>query len=271
MSPVDIPFRRVEHHMSTAVTLGGCGIAEAAADAFFGRVAELEALLSRFRPHSQISRLARGEVVLDDVDPLVRQVMAGCVALRGLTNGAFEHEPRRRSGHEGDLALDVNAYAKGWIIEEASTVLQMTAGEWFVNAGGDVVAGPRAGGTTWRVGVQHPADRTAVLGAFEVWRGAVATSGHYERGDHMRGASEGPGLVSVTVVGPDLGWADGLATAVFASGESAPSWWPDVEPTYGLLTLDDDQRLRWLPPREGSDIEWTFPPGSDVVLTAFQQ
>src|SRR3954447_18302349 len=182
----DVSFRRVEHHMSTAITLGGAGIDDAIADQFFDRIRELEDLLSRFRPDSEISRLARGELDLDDADPRVREVMARCQTLRDLTGGEFEHEPRRRTGDANAPLLDVNALAKGWIVEEAAVILRVTAGEFFINAGGDVVASARPAGRPWRVGVQHPSDPRSVLGLFDVVGGAVATSGTYERGNHIR-------------------------------------------------------------------------------------
>ncbi|MCA1844059.1 MAG: FAD:protein FMN transferase, partial [Actinobacteria bacterium] len=146
--------------------------------------------------------------------------------------------------------------AKGWIIQSAALVLRLSGGDFFVNAGGDVLAGRRH--TTdrpWRVGVQHPEDRSAILGVFELPHGAVATSGSYERGRHIRSDRPSP-LTSVTVVGPDLGEADALSTAVYASGESPPPWWADVDPAYGLLTLDIRNRLRWIAPQSPSAIAW---------------
>jgi thiamine biosynthesis lipoprotein len=249
------PFRRVEHHMSTAITLAGTGIGEVVADAFFDRICALEDLLSRFREQSELSRLARGEIDLDDVDPALRIVLAECDAMRALTRGDFEHEPRRRTGDPSAPVLDVNALAKGWIIEEAATVLRTHATDFLVNAGGDVTAGPRPDDQRWRVGVQHPADRSSIVGTMHLRCGAVATSGTYERGDHIR-ARSGAGLTSVTVVGPGLGHADALATAVCASGESPPGWWDDVDTAYGLLTVSGD-RLRWLPPPVGEDVRWS--------------
>jgi thiamine biosynthesis lipoprotein len=252
-------MRRVEHHMSTAVTLGATGVDDATADEFFGRVAALEARLSRFRPDSEISRIAAGSLDAGDADPAVRAVLRRCEALRRLTGGDFEYEPRRRSGRPEDPVLDVNALAKGWIIQDAALALRLSGGEFFVNAGGDVLAGRRrTSGRPWRVGVQHPTDRSAVLGVFEVREGAVATSGSYERGRHIRSDRPSP-LVSVTVVGPDLGEADALSTAVFASGESPPAWWDDVDPAYGVLTLDDRDRLRWIAPAGPSAIVWPAP------------
>ena len=243
-------LRRVEEHMGTVVTVAGTGLDDATVDHFFERIRELEAVLSRFRPESELSRLAGGALERDDVDPAIREVLTRCEDLRARTSGAFEHEPRRRSGRTDDAVLDVDAVAKGWIVEEAATVLRLHAPEFFVNAGGDVVVRRPAGCRPWRVGIQHPTDRSAVLGVLELTTGAVATSGTYERGSHIRAAGT-RSLTSVTVVGPDLAEADGLATAVFASGESPPAWWSDVDPAYGLLTASAGG-LRWFPPA----LEW---------------
>jgi FAD:protein FMN transferase len=53
--------------------------------------------------------------------------------------------------------------------------------------------------------------------------GAVATSGSYERGEHVRNARTGApatAAVSATVCGPDLAFADAFATGLLAAGES---------------------------------------------------
>jgi thiamine biosynthesis lipoprotein len=256
-------FRRVEHHMHTAISLAGSGFDGEMADAFFDRIRELEDLLSRFRPASHISRLARHELGVDDVDPAVRTIVTECERLRVLTAGDFDHEPRRRSGDPQAPVLDVNALAKGWIVEDAATILRLHAIEFIVNAGGDVVASSRPSGRPWRIGIQHPSRADALLGTFELDAGAVATSGAYERGDHIRGKDAGS-LLSVTVAGPDLAHADALATAVYAAGVAPPAWWRDVDAAYGLLTLSIDNRLRWFAPTTGTGVRFAFPAGSRV-------
>jgi thiamine biosynthesis lipoprotein len=239
-------FSRVERHMSTTVSLAGVGIDDALADRFFARVRELEGILSRYRLGSDVSRLGRGEAGLDDVAPEARHVVAACDGLRDRTGGDFDHSP-------APGLLDVNAYAKGWIVDDAAIELRLAGAEFVVNAGGDVLAGGRSGDDRWRVGVRHPSDPGSVVAVLSIASGAVATSGTYERGDHLRRRSgAGGGLVSVTVVGPELGEADALSTAVFASGESPPRWWArGVDPAYGLLTVSDGGRLRWLAPTAG--------------------
>ena len=66
-------FCRVEHRMSTTITLDGTGIDDELADRFFARITRLESLLSRFRPQSQISRIAAVRLRRDDADPAVRE------------------------------------------------------------------------------------------------------------------------------------------------------------------------------------------------------
>jgi len=251
-------LRRVEHHMSTAVTLSLRGVgeeltdpaAEALADRFFTRIAELESLLSRFRPQSQVSRLACGELAEDEADPAVREILARCRQLRRVTGGDFEHEPGR---HGAGPALDVNGVAKGWIIDEAAMPIRMAGvAEWFVNAGGDIVTQRPSTARPWRVAVQHPAEQQAICGVLELHTGAVATSGTYERGEHLRGRE--PAVRSVTVVGDDLATADALATAAWASGSLRPRWWDEVARRNGLLVIGIDDRLRWWPPSDGIDV-----------------
>ena len=237
--------RWVEHHLGTAITIAADG-PERAAVRFFGRVAELESMLSRFRPDSPLSLVASGDLPFDDAPAEVRTVLTECERLLLATRGDFDHRPRNRSGCPTDPVLDPNAFAKGWIIEQACLELRLAGvRRFFVNAGGDVVVGDAPlGRSGWRVGVRDPFVADEVRATFDLAGAAVATSGRYERGDHIRRVCAAGGLASVTVLGPELGTADALATAVFASGSAVPSWW-DHEGDYSVLAIADDGRLRW--------------------------
>jgi len=71
----------------------------------------------------------------------------------------------------------------------------------------------------------------------------VATSGTYERGEHVVDPHTGlpaTELVSLTVVGSSLTYADAFATAAFAMGRKGVEWLanlPDVEAF--AITSDD--------------------------------
>ncbi len=57
--------------------------------------------------------------------------------------------------------------------------------------------------------------------------GAIATSGTAERGKHIwdpRTGTAATSFLSVTVVGPQLMWADAYATTVFVMGEAGLDW-----------------------------------------------
>jgi thiamine biosynthesis lipoprotein len=74
---------------------------------------------------------------------------------------------------------------------------------------------------------------------------AVATSGAYIRGDHVVDPHTGApprGVLSVTVVGPDLATADAYATAAFAMGAAGPDWTRGLGP-YEAMTITDDGRV----------------------------
>jgi len=234
----------VEHHLGTAVSLHAFEAPEHAIDSFFDEVRSLEARLSRFRSDSEVMRLERGELTLDDASPQVREVLVRCEAIRSTTEGAFDHRPVVG----GCQVLDPNAFAKGWIIEQAALHLRIAGVEsYVVNAGGDVVAGaPPPGREAWRAGIVHPHDPSTVFATVDLDNAAIATSGRYERGDHIRATGTGRApcdpLTSVSVVGPELATADALATAVFASAEPRPSWWSTHSP-YGIIAVVESGRV----------------------------
>jgi thiamine biosynthesis lipoprotein len=79
----------------------------------------------------------------------------------------------------------------------------------------------------WRVGIEDPHDPTRIIAVVPVHNGAVATSGTVHRGAHLVDARTGlvpEAVASVSVVGPDLTWADIDATAAFAMGPEASGW-----------------------------------------------
>jgi thiamine biosynthesis lipoprotein len=182
---------------------------------------DVDARFSTYRPDSEICRIDRGELAPSDASDDVRWVLERCAALRRETDGAFDERAGGR--------LDPSALVKGWSVQRAADLL-VTGGltDFCISAGGDVVcrgdALPRRG---WRTGIQHPHDRQAVAAVVVGSDLAVATSGTYERGEHILDPRTGrapSGVLSVTVTGPDLGTADAYATAAFSLGADGPAW-----------------------------------------------
>jgi FAD:protein FMN transferase len=197
----------------------------------------VESIFSVFQEESEVSRIRTGSLPIDDADPAVREVLTECERLRRDTDGAFDH----RSGAE----LDPSGYVKGWAIEGAARILEDARVESFlISAGGDIVGrGGPEGRDAWKVGIRDPLDASAVVGTVRLHDSAVATSGRYERGDHIWGNDDRmTHLASVSVTGPDLGIADALATAVFSAGADNSGWLRRF-PGYGFIAVTSDRRI----------------------------
>ncbi len=149
-----------------------------------------------------MSRLRRGEATVGQMPPEVAGVLEACRAARVLSDGWFD--PWALPG-----GVDPTGYVKGWAAERALDALRMPdVAAAVVNAAGDIASfGGPAPGAPFRFAVVDPFDRARLACVVE-HTGAVATSGTYERGQHLfdphsrRAASA---VASATVTGPELG------------------------------------------------------------------
>jgi thiamine biosynthesis lipoprotein len=200
-------------------------------DAVAAAVRELhwvDEVFSPFRPDSEVSQMRRGELPPTRLDPAeprqaaLLQVVEQCEVGRRLTGGAFD--PWRLPG-----GFDPSGLVKGWAAQRVADLL-VDAGvrHVSVNAGGDVVTrGLAAPGAEWRIGVRHPEHVDSLAAVVGCRDSTVATSGFYERGEHVHDVARarcGQGARSATVVGPDGGLADALATALLVAGRAGSSW-----------------------------------------------
>jgi thiamine biosynthesis lipoprotein len=218
----------------------------------------LEALLSRFRPDSELSELNRSGSLHAGPD-LVRVVELALDA-REQTDGRFDptvHDALLAAGYDRTFAeiaaggvavaappkrclggvavdaetgliqlepgarLDLGGIAKGYAVDRACDLLEPTA-PCLVNGGGDLAAR----GRPWPVGVETP-DGTITL---ELEAGAIATSGRDRRRwttqvgeahhliDPATGAPAVSDLLRATVVAPTAVQAEVLAKAFFLAG-----------------------------------------------------
>lgn len=237
--------RRVEKVMGTAVTVlvpGGCPAS--VFDEAFAWFHRVDRTFSTFRPDSAVSRWR--EFPPGEAPALVEEVLDRCSELYPATDGWFDAWP---DGPEG--RVDPSGYVKGWSVDVAAALLDGAGiADYCLAAGGDVkVAGKGPEGRPWRIGIQHPTERLAVAAVLQGAPLAVATSGAYERGAHIRGR-RGASLLSATVAGPRLGTADALATALFAA-DGAAGWFGHFT-GYDYLTIGADRRVRWTPGLDAS-------------------
>lgn len=234
---------RAEPVMGTVITVDvrDPGVPPAAVEAAFAWFREVDETFSTYRPGSEISRLSRGEITEAECRPEVREVLGLCAEVERGSGGAFDTHARGR--------LDPSGLVKGWSVERAAAMLQVAgARNFFIGAGGDVVVrGQPAPRQRWRVGVRHPEVADRVAAVLAVANLAVATSGCYERGEHIVDPRTGRaprGLLSVTVVGPSLTYADAFATAAFVMGEAGVTWVSGID-GYGALAMTEDRRTVW--------------------------
>lgn len=206
--PVSIHLRGPDSRTSAA---------EAAVGRAFAGLREVDERFSTYRYDSEVSRLARGDLSLVDAHPQVVEVSELCREAATRTGGLFD------AWYAG--GFDPTGLVKGWAVQRAADELAKQVGsDVSVNAGGDVALRAGHEAVPWRIGIEDPRCPSRLVSVVEIADGAVATSGSARRGLHIvdpRDGHRSDALLSVTVTGPSLVWADVLATAAFVSGPDA--------------------------------------------------
>jgi thiamine biosynthesis lipoprotein len=238
--PVSVHVRGPSAHRADVAT---------AVEALFDALRADDALFSPWKADSEVSRIRRGELALEDADPRVREVAALCEEASRRTGGAFD---AWLPGADGVRVFDPTGLVKGWAVEQATQALvarlaELGTHDVMVAAGGDVVVHcTRTDTPDWQVAVEDPRDRCRTLLTIPLRRGAVATSGTAARGEHIVDPATGAppaGLLSATVVGPELTWADVDATAAFVRGADAPGWLAGL-PGHAAVVVTTDGAVR---------------------------
>lgn len=192
------------------------GTAGDAARAAFAVLHAADARFSRYRDDSEVSTVNRGMLAANDYSSDLREVIVLGEEAERVSGGAF-------SLRAPDGSLDTDGVVKGWAAARAARELDARRIRTYcLNAGGDVaVSGAPEGAAGWNVGIRSVDDPQTMMAVLTVADAAVATSGAYERGQHIRDGRTGlpaEALTSATVIAADLTTADVLATLVFAMG-----------------------------------------------------
>ena len=210
--------------MGTVVTLslfdeaGLDGVrCESAFEEASGVLHEVDRVFSTYKADSPLSRLRRGELSLGQAPPEVADVLDLCRDAREATGGWFD--PWAMPG-----GVDPTGLVKGWAAGRALEALRASGAHGaLVNAAGDLVGfGGVSEHQAFKAGIADPREPTR-LAAVVVLRGALATSGTYERGAHLMNPHtrvRESAVASASVTGDDPALADAWATALCVGGEA---------------------------------------------------
>ena len=222
MSECPKAIHHLEEVMGTVVTLDIYPKADGCDADLSAYLARAEAILqladdvfSTWKPSSPVSRLRRNEITLEQAPPEVAEVFELCGIARQISGGWFD--PWAMPG-----GFDPTGYVKGWAAQCAlEALISSDVSGAIVNAAGDIASfGAMENNQPFRIGIVDPFEKSQLACVVEL-SAAVATSGTYERGNHLidpHSSLPTARVASATVVGDDLGLADALATAVAVGG-----------------------------------------------------
>ncbi len=265
--PSDIGARRFAHQAMATEFEIFCAhpdgdYAQQAAWAAFDLLDRLESDLSRFIPNSDVSRinqLADGESAR--VSGWTMECLELAFQAHAETAGAFDISlgtglaglqlSRRDSmvrALTGAARIDLGGIGKGYALDRMAEVL----GEW------DIHQALLHGGHSSVLALDAPPGLEGwplTMGerAFEARRLALSASGVRVQGEHIVDPRTGrapAGLLSMTVAGPSLTYADAFATAAFVMGEPGVAWVAGID-GYAALAITSDRRVVWTPGMAG--------------------
>jgi thiamine biosynthesis lipoprotein len=135
------------------------------------------------------------------------------------------------------MELDFGGVVKEYAADRAAVICAEAGfAHGLVDLGGDIRSvGPHPDGAPWIVGIQHPRVPDAVMARLDLFHGAVATSGDYERFIEIDGrrychivsprtGRPVEGLASVSVVADECVVAGSATTIAMLMEQRGPEW-----------------------------------------------
>lgn len=287
------PFQAMGSPCEIQVFAADAAQARAGAEHAIADVARLEARYSRYREDSFLSDINRvaargGSIDVDAETASLLDYAATCYAesdgLFDITSGVLRQawrfdrgglpdatqiaalkarvgwhrlrwEAPRLAFPEPGLELDFGGVVKEYAVDRAAALChERGLHHGVVNLGGDIkIIGPRADGQPWRIGIKHPRRAETLLDTLQLQRGALASSGDYERcilvdgvryGHILNPRSGWPvrRLAAVSVVADFCVIAGSAATIAMLKEDDGPAWlaalglrhlWVDVDGNSG--------------------------------------
>jgi thiamine biosynthesis lipoprotein len=269
------PFKAMGAPCEIQLIAGDHVWAESVATEIMADVKRLESRYSRYREDSLLSSINRiaavgGDITVDDETASLLDYAATCFTesdgLFDITSGVLRQTWRFDQGGLPDqrrieellerigweklcwqspqlsfpvpgLELDFGGIVKEYAVDRAASLCREAGvNQGIVNLGGDVsLIGSRSDGRSWQIGITHPRRREAVLTTLSLRRGAVATSGDYERCILVDGVRYGhvlncrtgwpvSYLASVSVVADLCVVAGSISTIAMLKENEGPGW-----------------------------------------------
>jgi len=214
-------FGASEHHfqyenvLGTSLDMVVCTphshVAEDACRLVMAEIDRLDSTLNTRKPGSEISQLENSKGTARP-SPDLQAVLNAYAQWERRTEGVFSIRP----GGPG-APRNVDALGKAYIIDRAAAAVRETwpsIDAFLLNVGGDIVVWGRSS----EIAIADPRawyDNGEPIATVNVRNAAVATSGTYARGDHLKDARSGksPSIpAAATVVARDAVTANALAT-----------------------------------------------------------
>lgn len=153
------------------------------------------------------------------------------------------------------MEIDLGGVVKEYAADRAATLCrEFSIQHGLINLGGDVrVIGPHPDGSPWKISIRHPQKAESALKTVELFNGALASSGDYERCITIDGRRYGhvlnpltgwpvKSLAAVSVISEHCVTAGSAATIAMLKEEEGKSWlkklglphlWMDVDGSVG--------------------------------------
>lgn len=205
---------------------GGSKIDKVFKDLFDYFVA-IDRKFSPYKASSEVSLINKGKLNKNEYSLDMKKILAKSQETKKLTRGYFNVYRNNR--------LDPSGLVKGWAIWQASKILSKAGVKiFYIEAGGDI----QVGGKKWKIGIKNPFNPSEIVKVLKVDNQGVATSGTYERGNHIyspiddRKVDE---IISLTVIGKNIYQADRFATAAFAMGKDGINFLEELNGFEGYM------------------------------------
>ncbi len=202
--------------MPVAVEIADKNSTQTTIDKIFDYFIYIDEKFSTYKIKSEISKINEGLLRIEDASEDMKTVFRLSEEVKKETGGYFDIINNKGK-------YDPSGLVKGWAIYNAAELIKkMGFKNFYVEAGGDIqVSGVNSENKAWSVGIKNPFNVKEIVKVVYLKNNeGIATSGSYERGNHIYNPKnrkeELAQIVSLTVIGKNIYEADRFATAAFA-------------------------------------------------------